>query len=33
VLKATPSAPAEYLRMQALSRIYLDNIDNVQSSW
>ncbi len=24
---------AEYLRMQALSRIYLDNIPNVQSSW
>ena len=23
----------EYLRMQALSRIYLDNIPNVQSSW
>jgi cyclic dehypoxanthinyl futalosine synthase len=23
----------EYLRMQALSRIYLDNFDNVQSSW
>ncbi len=24
---------AEYLRMQALSRIFLDNIPNVQSSW
>ena len=24
---------AEYLRMQALSRIFLDNIDNIQSSW
>jgi len=23
----------EYLRMQALSRIYLDNIPNIQSSW
>jgi cyclic dehypoxanthinyl futalosine synthase len=23
----------EYLRTQALSRIYLDNFDNVQSSW
>jgi len=23
----------EYLRMQALSRIFLDNFDNVQSSW
>ena len=27
------SASAEYLRMQALSRIYLDNFENVQSSW
>ncbi|MBS0660791.1 MAG: dehypoxanthine futalosine cyclase [Verrucomicrobia bacterium] len=33
VLKATPVGSAEYLRMQALSRIYLDNIPNVQSSW
>ncbi|CAF0701014.1 cyclic dehypoxanthinyl futalosine synthase [Candidatus Methylacidithermus pantelleriae] len=24
---------AEYLRMQALARIYLDNFDNIQSSW
>jgi len=24
---------AEYLRTQALARIFLDNIDNVQSSW
>ena len=24
---------AEYLRMQALARIFLDNIPNVQSSW
>jgi len=24
---------AEYLRTQALSRIYLDNFENVQSSW
>ena len=24
---------AEYLRTQALSRIFLDNIDNIQSSW
>ena len=24
---------AEYLRMLALSRIYLDNIDNIQVSW
>ena len=33
VLKAEPVGSAEYLRMQALSRIYLDNFDNVQSSW
>jgi len=33
VLKAEPVGSAEYLRMQALSRIYLDNIPNVQSSW
>src|SRR5436190_4568081 len=28
-----PTGVAEYLRTQALSRIFLDNIDNVQSSW
>jgi cyclic dehypoxanthinyl futalosine synthase len=33
VLKATPVGSAEYLRTQALSRIYLDNFDNLQSSW
>jgi cyclic dehypoxanthinyl futalosine synthase len=33
VLKATPVGSAEYLRMQALARIYLDNIENLQSSW
>jgi cyclic dehypoxanthinyl futalosine synthase len=33
VLKATPVGSVEYLRMQALSRIYLDNFENVQSSW
>ncbi len=33
VLKATPTGSAEYLRMQALSRIFLDNFENVQSSW
>jgi len=32
-LRAEPVGSAEYLRMQALSRIYLDNIENVQSSW
>ena len=33
VLKAEPVGSAEYLRMQALSRIYLDNIPNLQISW
>ncbi len=33
VLKAQPAGSAEYLRMQALSRIFLDNFENVQSSW
>jgi cyclic dehypoxanthinyl futalosine synthase len=33
VLKATPVGTSEYLRMQAISRIYLDNFQNVQSSW
>jgi cyclic dehypoxanthinyl futalosine synthase len=28
-----PTGVAEYLRMQSLARIFLDNIDNVQSSW
>lgn len=32
-LKATPVGTTEYLRMQALARIYLDNFDNIQSSW
>jgi cyclic dehypoxanthinyl futalosine synthase len=32
-LKAPPCGANEYLRMLALSRIYLDNIDNAQSSW
>jgi cyclic dehypoxanthinyl futalosine synthase len=32
-LKAVPAGSHEYLRMQALSRIFLDNFDNVQSSW
>jgi len=32
-LKAPAVGASEYLRMQALSRIYLDNIPNVQSSW
>jgi len=32
-LHAEPVGSSEYLRMQALSRIYLDNFENVQSSW
>jgi cyclic dehypoxanthinyl futalosine synthase len=32
-LRAPTVGAHEYLRMQALSRIYLDNIPNVQSSW
>lgn len=33
VLKAPTVGAHEYLRMQALSRIYLDNMPSVQSSW
>jgi cyclic dehypoxanthinyl futalosine synthase len=34
VLKVPETAgPYEYLRMQALARIYLDNFPNVQASW
>jgi len=32
-LKAPTVGAHEYLRMQALSRIYLDNIPSIQSSW
>jgi cyclic dehypoxanthinyl futalosine synthase len=32
-LRAEPVGSAEYLRMQAVARIFLDNIENVQSSW
>src|SRR2546423_1411014 len=32
-LRAPTVGAHEYLRMQALSRIYLDNINNIQSSW
>jgi len=28
-----PTSVVEYLRMQALARIFLDNIENIQSSW
>jgi cyclic dehypoxanthinyl futalosine synthase len=33
VLRAEKVGSAEYLRMQALSRIFLDNFENIQSSW
>jgi len=32
-LKATPAGSHEYLRTQALGRIFLDNFDNIQASW
>jgi len=32
-LKVSSVGSHEYLRMQALARIFLDNFDNVQSSW
>lgn len=32
-LRAETVTSAEYLRMQAISRIYLDNFENIQSSW
>jgi cyclic dehypoxanthinyl futalosine synthase len=32
-LRAEPVGSSEYLRTQALSRIFLDNFENVQSSW
>src|SRR5438132_192231 len=28
-----PTGVSEYLRMQALARVFLDNIENIQSSW
>ena len=33
MLKAETAGPFEYLRMQALARIFLDNIPNIQASW
>jgi cyclic dehypoxanthinyl futalosine synthase len=33
VLKAETVGASEYLRTQAISRIFLDNFENVQSSW
>lgn len=32
-LKGSAAGAHEYLRMLAMSRIYLDNIDNIQASW
>jgi len=32
-LKAPPVGAHEYLKTQALARIYLDNFENIQSSW
>jgi len=32
-LKVRPAGAHDYLRTQALARIFLDNFDNVQSSW
>jgi cyclic dehypoxanthinyl futalosine synthase len=32
-LRVEPVGSSEYLRMQALARIFLDNIENLQSSW
>ena len=32
-LKAPPAGAHDYLRTQAVNRIYLDNITNIQSSW
>jgi len=32
-LRAEPAGSHEYLRMQAVARIFLDNFDNVQASW
>ncbi|VVM06339.1 cyclic dehypoxanthinyl futalosine synthase [Methylacidimicrobium tartarophylax] len=32
-LPARKLGPSEYLRMQALSRIFLDNVENIQASW
>ena len=28
-----PTGSYEYLKVQAISRLYLDNIENIQSSW
>jgi cyclic dehypoxanthinyl futalosine synthase len=32
-LKVTPVGPIEYLKTQAVARLYLDNVPNIQSSW
>ncbi len=33
LLKAPKAGPTDYLRTQALARIYLDNVPNIQSGW
>ena len=32
-VRPVPEGPAAYLRMIAVSRLYLDNVDHVQASW
>jgi len=32
-IKVTKTGPVEYLRVLAISRLFLDNIDNIQASW
>lgn len=32
-IKVTKTGPVQYLRVLALSRLFLDNIDNIQASW
>lgn len=32
-IDVTPKTGVEYLRILALSRLYLDNVDNIQASW
>ena len=32
-IRPVPDGPAAYLRMIAVARLYLDNVDHVQASW
>lgn len=32
-IKVTKTGPVQYLRVLAISRLFLDNIDNIQASW